>query len=156
MTLSAPLPLLVGQGLPPFEAITPEQVEQAIPALLSDLNESLSALEASLEQRLGEFAALRWEEVMDPLHHLGERLRWSWGVVSHLNGVCNTPALREAHQQQQGAVVQFGNRAGQSRPIYRALEALKANPSQLDATQSRILATELRDMKLRGVGLEGQ
>ena len=53
MTLSAPLPLLVGQGLPPFEAITPEQVEQAIPALLSDLNESLSALEASLEQRLG-------------------------------------------------------------------------------------------------------
>ena len=79
MTLSAPLPLLVGQGLPPFEAITPEQVEQAIPALLSDLNESLSALEASLEQRLGEFAALRWEEVMDPLHHLGERLRWSWG-----------------------------------------------------------------------------
>ncbi|CAK6692694.1 Oligopeptidase A [Cyanobium usitatum str. Tous] len=156
MTLSAPLPLLVGQGLPPFDAITPEQVGQAIPALLSELNESLSALEASLELRLGQSESPRWEEVMEPLHKLGERLRWSWGVVSHLNGVCNTPALREAHQQQQGAVVQFGNRAGQSRPIYRALEALKANPSQLDATQSRILATELRDMKLRGVGLEGQ
>ena len=156
MTLSAPLPLLVGQGLPPFDAITPEQVEQAIPALLSDLNESLSAQEARLELRLDESESLSWEEVMDPVHQLGERLRWSWGVVSHLNGVCNTPALREAHQQQQGAVVQFGNRAGQSRPIYRALEALQANPSQLDATQSRILAAELRDMQLRGVGLEGQ
>ncbi len=156
MTLSAPLPLLVGQGLPPFDAITPEQVGQAIPALLSDLNKSLSALEASFEQRLSESDALRWDEVMDPLHHLGERLRWSWGVVSHLNGVCNTPALREAHQQQQGSVVQFGNRAGQSRPIYRALEALQANSSQLDATQRRILAAELRDMQLRGVGLEGQ
>ena len=156
MTLSAPLPLLLGQGLPPFEAITPEQVGQAIPALLSELNESLFALEASLELRLGQSESLRWQEVMDPLQQLGERLRWSWGVVSHLNGVCNTPALREAHQQQQGAVVQFGNRAGQSRPIYRALEALQANPSQLDATQGRILAAELRDMQLRGVGLEGQ
>jgi len=156
MTLSAPLPLLVGQGLPAFDAITPEQVGEAIPALLSDLNESLSALEASFEQRLSESNALRWDEVMDPLHRLGERLRWSWGVVSHLNGVCNTPALREAHQQQQGSVVQFGNRAGQSRPIYRAIEALQANSSQLDATQRRILAAELRDMQLRGVGLEGQ
>jgi oligopeptidase A len=156
MTLSAPLPLLVGQGIPAFDAITPEQVGEAIPALLSELNESLSALEASFEQRLSESDALRWDEVMDPLHRLGERLRWSWGVVSHLNGVCNTPALREAHQQQQGSVVQFGNRAGQSRPIYRALEALQANSSQLDATQRRILAAELRDMQLRGVGLEGQ
>lgn len=156
MTLSAPLPLLVGQGLPLFAAITPEQVGQAIPALLSELNESLSALEASLELRLGQSESLRWEEVMEPLHQLGERLRWSWGVVSHLNGVCNTPALRQAHQQQQGAVVQFGNRAGQSRLIYRALEALQANASQLDATQHRILAAELRDMQLRGVGLEGQ
>ena len=156
MTLSAPLPLLLGQGLPPFEAITPEQVGQAIPALLSELNESLFALEASLELRLGQSESLRWQEVMDPLQQLGERLRWSWGVVSHLNGVCNTTALREAHQQQQGAVVQFGNRAGQSRPIYRALEALQANPSQLDATQGRILAAELRDMQLRGVGLEGR
>jgi oligopeptidase A len=156
MTLSAPLPLLIGQGLPHFDAITPEQVGEAIPALLSDLNESLSALEASFEQRLSKSDALRWDEVMDPLHRLGERLRWSWGVVSHLNGVCNTPALREAHQQQQGAVVQFGNRAGQSRPIYRALEALQANSSQLDATQRRILTAELRDMQLRGVGLEGQ
>lgn len=156
MTLSAPLPLLVGQGLPLFAAISPEQVGQAIPALLSELNESLSALEARLESRLGQSESLRWEEVMEPLHQLGERLRWSWGVVSHLNGVCNTPALRQAHQQQQGAVVQFGNRAGQSRLIYRALEALQANASQLDATQHRILAAELRDMQLRGVGLEGQ
>lgn len=156
MTLSAPLPLLVGQGLPLFAAITPEQVGQAIPALLSELNESLSALEARLESRLGQSKSLRWEEVMEPLHQLGERLRWSWGVVSHLNGVCNTPALRQAHQQQQGVVVQFGNRAGQSRLIYRALEALQANASQLDATQHRILAAELRDMQLRGVGLEGQ
>ena len=156
MTVSAPMPLLAGKGLPQFEAITPEQVEQGIPALLDALNAELTALESQLEQRLGEADPLGWDEVMDPLHHLGERLRWSWGVVSHLNGVCNTPELRAAHQQQQGAVVQFGNRAGQSRPIYRALEALQQNSGSLDPTQCRILGAELRDMKLRGVGLVGE
>lgn len=155
MTVSASLPLLAGQGLPQFEAITPEQVEQGIPALLDALNSELTALETKLEQRLAEATPLAWDELMDPLHHLGERLRWSWGVVSHLNGVCNTPELRAAHQQQQGAVVQFGNRAGQSRPIYRALEALQQNAANLDGTQRRILEAELRDMRLRGVGLEG-
>ncbi|CAK6695683.1 M3 family metallopeptidase [Synechococcus sp. CBW1107] len=157
------LPLLVGQGLPPFDAITPEQVDQAIPALLEELNAGLSALEDQLSSRLHDDVPLTWNEVMDPLQRLGERLRWSWGVVSHLNGVCNTPELRQAHQQQQGGVVAFGNRAGQSSVVYAALQALdtqhqgaaEGSALRLDATQQRILTAELRDMQLRGVGLEG-
>ncbi|MFM7647448.1 MAG: M3 family metallopeptidase [Cyanobium sp.] len=156
---SSPSPLLRGQGLPPFEAITPEQVNAAIPALLDQLNGELSQLEQALEGRLEQASSggdpLGWAEVMDPLHHLGERLRWSWGVVSHLNGVCNTPELREAHQNQQGTVVAFGSRAGQSAVIYRALGQLLEQRQQLDATQQRILEAERRNMELRGVGLGG-
>jgi oligopeptidase A len=150
------LPLLVGEGLPRFTAITPEQVDQAIPQLLAGLGAELDSLEAALAGRLDapQGEPLRWGELMDPLHQLGERLRWSWGVVTHLNGVCNTPELREAHQRQQSAVVAFGNRAGQSQVIYRALQQL-ASQSDLDATQQRILTAELRDMELRGVGLRG-
>lgn len=157
------LPLLAGEGLPRFEAITPEQVRQGIPLLLSELHAELTALEQQLEARLAAIEAegaaaaspLGWDEVMEPLHHLGERLRWSWGVVSHLNGVCNTPELRDAHQSQQAAVVAFGSRAGQSRVIHRALETLQRQAGRLDAGQRRILTAELRDMQLRGVGLEG-
>lgn len=75
--------------------------------------------------------------------------------MSHLNGVCNSPELREAHASQQGAVVAFGNRAGQSRVLFEALRSLQAQGG-LDATQERILTAELRDMELRGVGLEGE
>ena len=144
--------LLVGEGLPAFEAITPEQVRLHIPELLASLETELTALEASLEQALSNAAPLAWETVMDPLHRLGERLRWSWGVVSHLNGVCNGPELREAHASQQAPVVAFGNRAGQSSVIYRTLQRL-ADQGGLDGTQQRILAAERRAMELRGVGL---
>jgi oligopeptidase A len=156
--------ILRGEGLPQFEAITPEAVTAHIPGLMAELEAELTALEQRLESRLAEAdAPLQWQELMDPLQRLGERLRWSWGVVSHLNGVCNSPELREAHAGQQAAVVQFGNRAGQSQVIYRGLERLQQQheaaspgaPGHLDGAQERILAAERRDMQLRGVGLEG-
>ncbi|MFM8605137.1 MAG: M3 family metallopeptidase [Cyanobium sp.] len=148
-------PLLVGEGLPSFEAILPQHVDAHIPELMAQLEAELAAIEAKLEAALAEGRSLEWHELMDPLHRLGERLRWSWGVVSHLNGVCNSPELREAHARQQASVVAFGNRAGQSRAIHRALKSLESR-SDLDGTQRRILAAELRDMELRGVGLEGE
>jgi oligopeptidase A len=148
-------PLLAGSGLPDFTAITPELVDADIPALITRLEQELDALEADLQQSLSSGRSLDWSAVMDPLQRLGERLRWSWGVVSHLNGVCNTAELRAAHSAQQASVVRFGNRAGQSRVIYDALGRLR-DQGGLDATQERILAAELRDMELRGVGLEGE
>ncbi|MEA5390407.1 M3 family metallopeptidase [Cyanobium gracile UHCC 0139] len=154
-TLQSPPALLAGEGLPRFEAITPDQVVAHIPALLSTLQAELDRLEADLAAAASEGRSLGWAEVMDPLHRLGERLRWSWGVVSHLNGVCNSPELREAHASQQAAVVAFGNRAGQSRVLFEALRSLQAQGG-LDATQERILTAELRDMELRGVGLQGE
>ena len=146
--------LLVGVGLPQFEQITPDQVSQHIPELMAQLESELSALETKLDQACQRGESPTWETLMDPLQRLNERLRWSWGVVSHLNGVCNTPELRQAHSEQQASVVAFGNRAGQSESIHRALKALQACPD-LDRTQQRILTSELRDMDLRGVGLQG-
>ncbi len=153
-TLQSPPALLAGEGLPRFEAITPDQVNAHIPELLNRLQAELDRVEADLVAAAAAAPPLSWAEVMDPLHRLGERLRWSWGVVSHLNGVCNSQELREAHASQQAAVVAFGNRAGQSRVLFEALRTLQSQGG-LDATQERILTAELRDMELRGVGLEG-
>ena len=148
--------LLRGEGLPRFDAIDPEQVNQEIPALLISLNDQLEMLETSLQQRLSNASPLSWEELMPSLHQLGERLRWSWGVVSHLTGVRNTPELREAHAKQQPEVVRFSNRLGQSQVLHEALSRLKSSPAQpLDSTQTRILDAELLSMQHRGVGLKG-
>ena len=148
-------PLLQGEGLPPFEAITPEQVSDHIPELLEDLENELADLEIRLEAALSEGRPLGWQEVMEPLHRLEERLRWSWGVVSHLHGVCDTPELREAHASQQARVVSFGNRSGQSAVLHAALLNLRQQGG-LDATQQRIVESELRHMELRGVALKGE
>ncbi|QNJ05554.1 oligopeptidase A [Synechococcus sp. MEDNS5] len=153
-----PSELLRCEGLPRFDAIEAEHVDQQIPALLADLSERFTTLEDQLRERLSEpdSTPLSWDELMPPFHALGERLRWSWGVVTHLTAVRNTPELREAHARQQPEVVRFSNRVGQSRVLHQALRSLlEQKNNTLDSTQVRILETELLSMQHRGVGLKG-
>jgi oligopeptidase A len=63
--------------LPRFEAITPDQVDQHMPELMAQLEAELGTVESHLEQAEAAGRTLSWAEVMDPLHRLGERLRWS-------------------------------------------------------------------------------
>ena len=130
MTDSAASPLLQGEGLPLFQQISPELVSRDIPLLLQQLDEQFTALEATLQEQLNGSEPLRWDSVMAPMQKLGERLRWSWGVVSHLNGVCNSPELREAHAGQQPEVVRLGNRLGQSKVLHQALCRLRDQPAE--------------------------
>ena len=127
-----------------------------IPGLLKALEADFAALEQTLQDQLNQGQTLEWP-VMPPLQSIGERLRWSWGVVSHLNAVCNSPELREAHAAQQPEVVRFSNRLGQSAVLHQALEQLRhQSGATLDAAQCRILDAELLSMQQRGVGLQGE
>ena len=118
-------PLLQGQGLPEFGAITCDRVKQDIPVILKQVDEAFTAYERRLEDILGSQTNFDLSTVMGPLQEFGERLRWSWGVVSHLNGVCNSSELRAAHAEQQPEVVRLGNRLGQSQVLHSALKRLQ-------------------------------
>lgn len=143
-------PLLIGEGLPPFEKIQPDQVVPAITQLLQDLESKLTQLEANVTPT--------WDGLVAPLEQIEERLSWSWGIVGHLMGVKNSPELRQAYESMQPEVVKFWNRLSQSQPIYEGFKALRQSEgwSTLDETQQRIVEAALRDAELSGVGLQGE
>lgn len=143
-------PLLVGKGLPPFEAIAPEQVVPALEKLLPELDSELEKLESTVTPT--------WSGLVEPLQQLEERLTWSWGIVSHLMGVKNSPELRSAHETVQPQVVKFSNKLSQSKPLYEAFKALRDSEewNSLELAQKRIVEAALRDAELSGVGLEGE
>lgn len=142
-------PLLKGYGLPAFAEISPEQVVPAFKQLLAELDTELTTLEAKIEPT--------WSGLVDKLEHLTERLNWSWGIVSHLMGVKNSPELREAYETVQPEVVQFVNKLGQSQPIYNAFKTLRQSDdwASFDSAQQRIVEAAIRDAELSGVGLHG-
>ncbi|MBD2493061.1 M3 family metallopeptidase [Nostoc sp. FACHB-280] len=143
-------PLLRGTGLPPFTEIQAEQVIPAFQQLLKELDEELATLEANAQPT--------WSGLVEPLEKLTERLTWSWGIVSHLMGVKNSPQLREAYETVQPQVVQFSNKLGQSQVIYNAFKQLRASDTwaTLEPAQQRIIETAIRDAELSGVGLSGE
>lgn len=143
-------PLLIGKGLPPFDAIKPEQVEPAFAELLPKLEAELAQLEANVQPT--------WTGLVEPLDRLNDPLRWSWGVVGHLMGVKNSPELRQAYENVQPKVVQFWNKLNQSKPIYEAFKALRQSKDwdKLAAAQQRIVESAIKDAELSGVGLEGE
>ena len=143
-------PLLIGQGLPPFEKITSDHVIPAMTELLQELETKLKDLETQVKPT--------WEGLVEPLTKIEEKFSWSWGIVGHLMGVQNSPELREAYETAQPKVIQFINKLGQSKPIYEAFKSLQASESwnSLENAQKRIVETAIKEAELSGVALTGE
>ncbi|MDJ0658746.1 MAG: M3 family metallopeptidase [Crocosphaera sp.] len=143
-------PLLIGQGLPTFDKITPDHVIPAMTELLQKLDAKLSHLEANVQPT--------WEGLVEPLTEIEEKFSWSWGIVGHLMGVKNSPELRNAYETVQPQVVQFINKLGQSKPIYEAFKSLQESNlwNTLENAQKRIVETAIREAELSGVALTGE
>ena len=152
-------PLLIGKGLPPFSEIEASHVVPGIEQLLETLAQDLEELETALQAKLQSSpeAVPTWAE-LDALTAITERLGWSWGIVSHLMGVKNSPELRSAYESVQPSLVQFSNQISQSQIVYQALKRLRERDAWQDLTlaQQRIVEANLRDAELSGVGLSGE
>ncbi|OZH52129.1 peptidase M3 [Hydrocoleum sp. CS-953] len=142
--------LLIGKGLPPFEFIKPEDVVPAMTELLTELEQELINLETTVKPT--------WNDLVEPLQKLEDRLTWSWGIIGHLMGVKNSPELRKAYNEVQPKVVEFTNKLNQSQPLYQAFKNLNNSDSweNLDSGQKRIVESAIRNAELSGVGLEGE
>ncbi|WP_009545075.1 M3 family metallopeptidase [Crocosphaera subtropica] len=143
-------PLLIGQGLPPFDKITHDHVIPAMTELLQELEAKLSDLEAKVQPT--------WEGLVEPLTEIEEKFSWSWGIVGHLMGVKNSPELRNAYETVQPQVIHFVNKLSQSKPIYEAFKSLQESKlwNTLENAQKRIVETAIREAELSGVALTGE
>ncbi|MDA0336525.1 MAG: M3 family metallopeptidase [bacterium] len=142
-------PFLATEGLPPFDRMEAEHVVPAMEQVLADSATAIVQIESSLTPT--------WEGLLQPLDELGIPHEYSWGCISHLMGVKNSPALRTAHEEMQPKLVEIGLRISQSKPVYEGLKAIRdgAEWERLDEAQRRIVEQNIRGAEHAGVGLEG-
>ncbi|EAQ98868.1 oligopeptidase A [Congregibacter litoralis] len=139
-------PLLADGPLPQFQSILPEHVEPAIDELLALNREQII-------QRLESDETPSWENFVEPLELLDNRLSRAWSPVSHLNGVLNSEALREAHSACLAKLSDFSTEMGQNEALYEAYKVVAEHADVLNADQKKFLSNVLRDFKLSGVDL---
>ena len=145
--------LFICKGLPDFQKFTPENIQNQFPKLLKILEEDFKDIEISFTSRNDNNSYLNWEEIMYPLNKINEDLRWSWGVISHLNAVNNSESLRSVYSNLLPQVIKLGNKIGQSKIIYKTLKRLKST-NNFDITKNRILDKEILDMEHTGISLD--
>lgn len=141
-------PLLEHHELPPFSAIKPEHVVPAVTALTE------SNLQA-LADRLDNLETPTWDNLIAPLEADGDKLGQAWAPVGHLNLVCNTAELREAHEKALALLSPYYTALGQNGALCEAYQALKdsAEFSTLTQAQQTTIEHALRDFKLSGIDL---
>ncbi|WP_087020625.1 oligopeptidase A [Thaumasiovibrio subtropicus] len=139
-------PLLEMTGLPPFSAIKPEHIQPAV-------EEAIAQCRAKVEDVLQ--SPPSWETLCAPLEEVDDKLNRIWSPVGHLNGVQNSPELREAYEACLPLLSDYGTWLGQHKGLYEAYKTLKASDAfaTLTTAQQTSINHALRDFELSGIGL---
>lgn len=141
-------PLLTITDFVDYAAVRPEHVTPAVTALAEDV-------EKTLLQVLDASRPATWENVVEPLNESLGRLTRAWGVVGHLQSVCDTPELRDAYNRELPRVSELLLRISLDTRLYERYKALHASDefSTLSPVRQRILERDLRDFRLSGADL---
>jgi len=144
-------PLLTFQGLPPFSQIKPEHVEPAIDQILNDNRQQLDALLESGNNP-------DWQNLVEPIEDMMDRLSAAWSPVSHMNSVVNSDALRDAYNACLEKLSEYYTELGQNENLFKAYQSLASSPAfaQLDEAQNKVIQNEMRDFRLSGIDLSAE
>ncbi|KAI8985057.1 hypothetical protein BDB01DRAFT_842942 [Pilobolus umbonatus] len=145
------MPFLNWKLFPDYKHIlTQTSPEVAVPLfqnLIKQAQEQFIRLEENFEPT--------YEGSIGRLTELENEVSRAYGILSHLNGVKNSPDIRATLEKIQPEFTKLSLLMNQSIPKYKALDELKNTPerwNRLDKVQQRIVDHALRDMKHAGVG----
>lgn len=141
-------PLLHIEGLPIFSALKPEHIYPAVKQAIDNCVNVIKQVSASEVRPT-------WDSVIAPIEEADDKFSKIWAVVSHLNGVCNTKELREAHDSCLPLIAEYSTWAGQYQPLFEVLKRIRQSDEflLLTAAQRKAIENSLRDFKLTGVDL---
>ncbi len=142
-------PLLQTDGLPLFASIVPANIEPAIDQLLKDNR-------AEIQSLLNNNQAVSWENTLQPLEDLDDRLNRAWSPASHLHGVADSDELRQAYNACLPKLSDYATEMGQNMDLYLAYKSIsqsEAHASLTDA-QKKIIKNALREFILSGIELD--
>jgi oligopeptidase A len=142
-------PLLNIKDLPDYKQIKPEHIEPALDHLLKEGR-------ALTKKLLAENTQYSWDNLIHPLEQLDNEMERMWSPISHMNGVMNTPELRDAYTACLPKLSEYSTEMGQNKELFAALQQIqdKQNALNLDSAQRKSLEDSLKGFRLSGVDLE--
>lgn len=137
-----------GRGIAAYSEVKPEHIAPAIEYLLKHA-------QAAVDLAVNPNTPSTWNDLAEPLEDATESFGRSWGVISHLNSVADTPELRAAYGEMLPKVTAFFSSLGQNLDLYKKFKELSQAPdfSKLSSAQKKVIENSLRDFRLGGAEL---
>ncbi len=144
-------PLLANSKLPMFSQIKAEHIVPAIDRLLAEAR-------SSVEQHLQATQHYTWENLIEPLENVEDKLNKAWSPVSHMNSVVNSDELRDAYNACLPKLSAYSTEMGQNEALFKAYRFIEGSDefASLDIAQQKIIRNALRDFKLSGIDLDNE
>ncbi len=140
-------------AVPAFDRIRPEHAEPAVETVLAH---NRAQLESLLSRTTGSTVPPTWDEFVEPLVDMNERLARAWGPVVHLFAVTSTTAWRAAHNACLPKVTQYQVELSQNEDLFRGYERLADAPTFANLSKARPVrrrfATRCGTSSYRGLG----
>lgn len=135
-------------NLPRFSQIKVDQIEPELTAILDNNLQEINQLIAQTQP-------FTWQNLMQPLEDLDDRLSNMWSPVSHMHAVVNSSPLRKTYEACIPKLSDYGTNLSHNQKLYEAISSIKKTSEfeNLDRAQRKIIENELRDFKLAGVAL---
>lgn len=137
-----------GRGIAAYSEVKPEHIAPAIEYLLKHAQDAVDVA-------VNPNTVPSWDALAEPLEDATESFGRSWGVISHLNSVADTPELRAAYGEMLPKVTAFFSSLGQNLDLYKKFKELSKSPdfAKLSSAQKKVIENSLRDFRLGGAEL---
>ena len=134
-----------------WSTLTPEHIETDITKALNDAKSSVDAVAALAQSN----EALSYQNTIVALDDGLEALNRAWGLISHLDSVCNSSELRDAHNKMLPKVSEFYSSIPLNQNLWNTLKAFgESDAAQtLSTTKQRYLKETLMDFREQGADL---
>ena len=141
-------PILFRDSLPLFDQIKPSHISPAIEGILKEANSLIHSLKV-----VG--GSISWENFVEPIEMVSEKISRAWGQIEHLNAVVNSDDLRKAYNDNLIKLTEFYTNLSQDEALYKKYQSLKDGEifKSLTPSQKRIIDNVLREFKLGGAEL---
>ena len=132
---------------PRYADIRTESIKPALATAMQQAREAVADLKRQPEST--------WDNTVEPLTDLTERVGRIWGVVAHLNSVADTPELRAVYNEMTPEITAFFTEIGQDIELYTRFKAIRRSPEYgtLDEERRTKLEHDLRGFVLSGAEL---
>jgi len=144
-------PLLDIADLPNFSDIQTEHIEPALDKLLNSNRQLTKELLKGNDK-------YTWDNLIEPLEKADNELERMWSPISHMNGVVNTPELRDAYNACLPKLSEYSTEMGQNKDLFNAIQQIQNNQDALglDDAQRKSIEDSIKGFRLSGVDLEDE